>query len=155
MSLISKICPVILGTGALVGLTLSSVKADDLSLTDDAPNSGSVTLDNNDKVTSASSDYLRDLANKKQDDDNGLSNRDSWNMASSRWVFYTDGHNIFNNYKRSHSNYLHFKELHGSYAAVVKAVAIGFTQMPKDGQLLQKVVAELLLPNILLRTIKI
>lgn len=121
MSLISKICPVILGTGALVGLTVSSVKAADLTLTDDAPNSGSVTLDNNDKVISASSDYLRDLANKKQDGDDGLSNRGAWNMANSRWVFYTEGHNYFNNYKRSHSNYLHFKEFHGSYAAVGKS----------------------------------
>lgn len=121
MSVVGKFVPFILGLGLIGGFSSYSVNATSLTLNVRTPSSGSVTLDNNDNVVSASSPVIYNLAKNAEDSTSnspGLQSRTAVNMANSRWVYYSDHHNYINGYKQGHSNYLHHKQRHGSYAKV-------------------------------------
>lgn len=88
--------------------------AESIDLGDNAPKSGSVTLDDNDNVVSSSSDSILDAI------ENAPKNvlRSAVNFAHSRWVYYSDNHNYLNGYKEGHSNYRHNNLIHSSTAQV-------------------------------------
>ncbi len=92
------------------------VGADTLDLGDDAPTSGSITLDDNDQIVESSSSYFLNSAEPSEKSDSVTPFR-AINYANSRWVYYSNRH-IGKGTKTGNSNYYHQKKRHGSYAAV-------------------------------------
>lgn len=121
MSIIGKVVPLILGLSLVGGVGAYSANAMSITLDDTAPNSGSVTLDDNDDVVSASSPILYNLAKNAESNATGTSKyqlKTAYHWRYSDWVVYSDHHNYINGYKQGHSNYLHHKVRHGSFATV-------------------------------------
>ncbi|MCG0733475.1 hypothetical protein WJM93_15710 [Lactiplantibacillus plantarum] len=101
----------------LGGAAPAVASASTVDLSDQAPSSGSVTLDNNDQVKSASSSTLLAEITKATQNTGKIVVRSVVNMASGRWVYYSDHHGL-KNYKWGHSNYYSTKGSHGSKAKV-------------------------------------
>lgn len=111
-----RIVALLFSLAALGGLGVYSANATSVNISQDVPSTGSVTLDDNDKVITASSPELFELIKKSEE--NRIEPRAAINYENGRWVYYSENHNIFNGYKEGHSNYIHRKEFHGAYATV-------------------------------------
>lgn len=121
MSVVGKVIPLLLGLGLIGSAGAYSANAMSITLDDTAPTSGSVTLDDNDNVVSASSPILYNLAKTAGSRATGTSKiqlESAYHWRNSDWVVYSDHHNYFNKYKQGHSNYLHHLVRHGSFATV-------------------------------------
>lgn len=157
MSIFGKVAPLILGLSLVGGVSAYSANAMSITLDDTAPNSGSVTLDDNDDVVSASSPILYNLAKNAESNATGTSKyqlKTAYHWRNSDWVFYSDHHNYINGYKQGHSNYLHHKVRHGSFATVGGNVTVGDMQVLKNGVMQMVQVREHLLRNLMRHTSK-
>ena len=118
MSLLGKASAIILTVGLAGSASLYVANANVIEFTPGTKTSGSVTLDDNDNVIEASSPELYKLATNSKGGSSKIQLMQANNYANSRWVFYSDNHNIFTGYKEGHSNYIHYREYHSSYATV-------------------------------------
>lgn len=100
----------------LGGVGVYSASATSVNISENVPSTGSVTLDDDDKVIAASSPELFDLVKKSEE--TNIEPRAAINYKNGRWVYYSDNHNPFNGYKEGYSSYIHRKEYHGAYATV-------------------------------------
>ncbi|WP_020090531.1 hypothetical protein [Levilactobacillus parabrevis] len=99
------------------GAATVTASASAVELTGNAPESGSVTLNSDDSVVSASSnELLAEIDGSAQKAATLL--RTVVNMKSGRWVYYSDHHNYLNKYKWGHSNYYRSTSSHESKAKV-------------------------------------
>ncbi|MHB9951932.1 hypothetical protein [Ligilactobacillus murinus] len=110
----------------LLFLTDFSVHAASVTVPDSLT-SGEVQLDDHDHVVFASSMALVEQNEPKSQtltDKQALfarlsnANFTAVNMPNSRWVYYSDHHNYFNNYKWGHSNYFNSVVRHSATAWV-------------------------------------
>ncbi len=113
----------------LLFLTDFSVHAASVTVPDSL-NSGEVQLDDHDQVVFASSMALvepNEPTPQNLTDKQALfarlsnANFTAVNMPNSRWVYYSDHHNYFNNYKWGHSNYFNSVVRHSATAIVGKS----------------------------------
>lgn len=118
MSLLGKVSTVVLGLGLVGSVSFYGANANVIEFIPGSKTSGSVTLDDNDNVIDASSPEFYKLATNSKDGLKKDQLKQAINYANSRWVFYSDNHNIFTGYKQGHSNYIHYNEYHSSYAAI-------------------------------------
>lgn len=138
MSILGKVSTMILTAGIVGSGSFYVANANVVNFTAGSKTSGSVTLDDNDKVIEASSPEFYQLVTNTSDKVTNTSNKvtntsnknsklkykvtklanSPVNYANSRWVFYSDNHNLFTGYKEGHSNYIHYSQYHSSYATV-------------------------------------
>ncbi|MFR0601100.1 hypothetical protein [Lactobacillus equicursoris] len=120
MSVIGKLSALTIGIGLIASVGIYSVNASTISLSGQAPKKGSVTLDDNDHVVSASSPIIYGLAKEAEKEASNPifgESKTAVNYAHSRWVYYSDRHGL-HHYKVGHSNFYHRTEYHTSYAKV-------------------------------------
>lgn len=119
----TKILYLLLSTFAM--LLLCSVKAGavNVEIPNDLP-SGSIELDDNDRLVNVSSQRLAEIIHGSEEVSRNSDKRfgamlTAVNFADGRWVYYSE--RTWNLYKVGHSNYLNRNRSHASYAQVGSA----------------------------------
>ena len=97
----------------------SMVSAETIDLGTSAPNTGSVTLNSNDQIIAASSNYYGLKVNSEKLEIQNRSGSEHF-LPTGSWTYFSDHHNFLNGYKWGHSNFLSKKRRHGSYAHLAR-----------------------------------